>query len=70
MGRAQLLLCDPVTGERREMVLDSGEPVSVYVPAGIAHAFKNPDDAKEAMLLIACADTPYDPDDTVPMSLI
>jgi dTDP-4-dehydrorhamnose 3,5-epimerase-like enzyme len=69
-GRAQLSLLDPATGDRREMMLDASEPVTVYVPNGVAHAFKNPSDAPESMLLVAYADRLYEADDTVPMHLL
>jgi dTDP-4-dehydrorhamnose 3,5-epimerase-like enzyme len=69
-GRAQLLLVDPASGERCEIMLDAAAPVTVYVPNGIAHAFKNPADAEEKMLLVAYADKLYEAADTVPMHLL
>jgi len=69
-GRAQLRLHDPATGETREMWLDAETPQTVYVPAGLAHAFKNPESAAAQMLLVAYADRLYEADDTVPMSLL
>ena len=69
-GRALLTLADPVSNERREMYLRAAEPQTVFVPAGVAHAFKNPEDSGAELLLIAYADHPYDPTDTVQFTLL
>jgi UDP-2-acetamido-2,6-beta-L-arabino-hexul-4-ose reductase len=69
-GAAQLYLCDVVTKEKQLHVLDAARPVTVYVPAGIAHAFKNLEDAAEPAWLLAYADRTYDPQDTVPYPLV
>src|SRR5207302_6514309 len=63
IGSAQLRLRDPATGETQELWLDAANPRTVYVPAGLAHAFKNPDTAAGQMLLIAYADRLYEADD-------
>lgn len=65
-GTAVAVVVDPTTGERLQWLLEGRDPVTLYVPAGVAHAFRNPKGAKSAMLLIAYADQPYDPGDTVP----
>ena len=69
-GRAVLRLADPVSNERREIYLRAAEPQTVFVPAGVAHAFKNPEDSGVELLLIAYAEHPYDPTDTVQFTLL
>ena len=64
-GRATLLLADPATGEREELPLSTEEPVTVHVPAGLAHAFRA---EGEPMLLCAYSDRRYDPADTISWS--
>lgn len=68
-GSAQLLVADPVSGERAEWTLDSSTPQTVYMPAGLAHVFVNPADAQRNFLLIAYAANRYDPADTVPFAV-
>jgi dTDP-4-dehydrorhamnose 3,5-epimerase-like enzyme len=63
-GECQLLLADPLSGERAQLRLRANEPCTVHVPNGIAHAFANNASAKR-FLLLAYADRPYDPLDTV-----
>jgi quercetin dioxygenase-like cupin family protein len=50
--------------------LHAAEPQTVFVPAGVAHAFKNPEDSDAELLLVAYADHPYDPTDTVQFTLL
>jgi dTDP-4-dehydrorhamnose 3,5-epimerase-like enzyme len=69
LGEARLILADLETGERRELQLSATKPTTVFVPAGIGHVFINPPEAPEPMLLIAYADTLYDPVDTIMMEL-
>lgn len=64
-GTAVAVIVDPVTGERLECRLDESNPVTLFVPSGIAHAFLNPEGNQNAMLLIAYADQFYDPLDTI-----
>jgi oxalate decarboxylase/phosphoglucose isomerase-like protein (cupin superfamily) len=68
-GRALLIVGDPQTGERAQHWLDADEPVTVHMPAGLAHVFVNPPDANSDFLLIAYAANRYDPADTVPHTL-
>jgi dTDP-4-dehydrorhamnose 3,5-epimerase-like enzyme len=68
LGRARLTLCDPETGERASMELDGSEPVTVFVPAGLAHVLRTHDDL--SALLVVYADHPYDPADTVPFGVL
>lgn len=65
-GSALLLVTDPASGERGEYRLDAAEPVTVHIPAGIAHVFVNPADSVADFLLVAYAANRYDPNDTVP----
>jgi dTDP-4-dehydrorhamnose 3,5-epimerase-like enzyme len=67
-GRARLTLCDPETGERAGMELDASEPITVYVPAGLAHVWCSDNDS--STLLVAYADRGYDPADTVPFGVL
>ena len=69
-GRARLLVADPVSGDRGEWALDSENPQTVYMPAGLAHVFVNPADAQSNFLLIAYAASRYDPADTVPFAVV
>ena len=69
-GTAIVVVADPVTDERREWTLDSRDPMTLYVPAGIAHAFKNPEESRDSMLLIAYADQQYEPLDTIQFLVI
>ena len=68
-GRATLWLEAPDNGDRAHFDLDAGEPITVHVPAGIAHVFVNDADAREPFLLIAYAAELYDPADTVPFAV-
>jgi dTDP-4-dehydrorhamnose 3,5-epimerase-like enzyme len=65
-GRAQLQVADPQSGARAQWWLDSAEPLTVFMPAGLAHVFVNPADAEHAFLLLAYAANSYDPSDTIP----
>jgi oxalate decarboxylase/phosphoglucose isomerase-like protein (cupin superfamily) len=66
-GECQIHLADPVSGERMEQLLLGDVPITVYVPAGIAHRFDNTSRAEEFMLLVYSENT-YDPLDTVQFS--
>jgi dTDP-4-dehydrorhamnose 3,5-epimerase-like enzyme len=69
-GRAILKVADPESAESNVIQLHAAEPQTVFVPAGVAHAFKNPEDSGGELLLIAYADHPYDPDDTLAFELL
>jgi dTDP-4-dehydrorhamnose 3,5-epimerase-like enzyme len=64
-GRALLQVADPQTGARGEWWLDSAEPQTVFMPAGLAHVFVNPAEAERSFLLLAYAANRYDPADTI-----
>jgi dTDP-4-dehydrorhamnose 3,5-epimerase-like enzyme len=68
-GTAVIKLADPESSEQMEIYLRAIEPQTVFVPAGVAHAFKNPEDSSGEFLLVAYADRPYDPADTVAFEL-
>ena len=68
-GAAILKVADPESAESKVISLHAAEPQTVFVPAGVAHAFKNPEDSGTDLLLVAYADHPYDPADTVQFEL-
>ena len=68
-GQAHVILQDLSGGKRRELNLSSEEPLTLFVPAGIAHCFVNASD-KDDFLLVAYSDQYYDPLDTVEYSLL
>ena len=68
-GSAVLKLADPKSTDYREVFLRATDPQTIFVPAGIAHAFKNPESSSDEFLLLAYADRPYDPSDTVAFEL-
>jgi len=71
-GVARVALADVVTGERIELdpFPPTSDPVTLYVPPGIAHVFHNPREHAQSMILVAYADCPYDPTDTVVYPLL
>lgn len=62
-GKALLKLEDVQTGERMELLMNFEDAITVYVPNGIAHAWKNIGD--EDFILLAYTDQLYDPADTI-----
>jgi len=65
-GSGVLGLADPATGERDLLPVSAAQPVTIKVPYGLAHAFKNEAGAGEPLWVAACADADYDATDTVP----
>ncbi|TDE04757.1 WxcM-like domain-containing protein [Flavobacterium sandaracinum] len=66
-GNCLLKLQDVKTKEYKEIVLNSNDPVTIYVPYGIAHAFFNT--SKEAdFILLAYSDQLFNPVDTINFS--
>lgn len=63
-GEAEVRLADPGTGERLTLRLRELEPVTLFVPAGVAHSFSNASNAED-LLLSAYASERYNPQDTV-----
>jgi len=61
-GKCRLVVMDPQDGERGEITLSEAEPVTVYMPAGVAHRF---DSIDGPWSLLAYAANPYDPTDTL-----
>jgi dTDP-4-dehydrorhamnose 3,5-epimerase-like enzyme len=70
MGRALLRIGDPETGKHRDLLLDAATPQTVFIPAGVAHAFRNSAGNGGELLLLAYADHAYDPTDTVALKLL
>jgi dTDP-4-dehydrorhamnose 3,5-epimerase-like enzyme len=64
-GRALLQVADPQTGACAQWWLDSAQPQTVFMPAGLAHVFVNPPQAERSFLLLAYAANRYDPADTI-----
>lgn len=64
-GSCLLKLEDLITKETLEFRLDSQNPITVYVPSGIAHAFFNISDSED-FILIAYSDQLFDKEDTIP----
>lgn len=63
-GECTLKITDVYTKESYELYLGANNPITVYVPAGIAHAFINIS-KKENFILLAYSDQYYDPSDTI-----
>lgn len=63
-GKATLRLKDTNTQEEATLELDADRPITVVIPAFIAHEFKNVSD--DDFLLLAYTDVLYDPGDTIP----
>ena len=68
-GTCLLKLEDIETKECLEIKLDSQEPVTIYVPCGIAHGFFN-NSVEQDFILIAYSDELFDPADTIPFDFI
>jgi UDP-2-acetamido-2,6-beta-L-arabino-hexul-4-ose reductase len=65
-GEGLLVLEDERAG-RQEIILRGEEPTVVRVPKGIRHGIKNI--GQEMLSLLAYADYPYDPADTIPADI-
>lgn len=61
-GHCRLVAVDMQDGERREIDLSEAAPVTIHMPAGVAHRF---DSIDGPWSLLAYAANPYDPSDTV-----
>lgn len=62
-GRALLMLEDIETHEKLNMKISFEDAMTVFVPNGIAHAWKN--DSNENFILLAYTDLLYNPEDTI-----
>jgi len=67
-GHAQLQLEDIRTKDRMSIRLDSDDPMTVFVPNGIAHSIVNL--GSGPYILIAYSDQLYDPTDTIPYDFL
>lgn len=63
-GHALLLLEDIHTHETLSLELDCMQPVTIYVPPGIAHQFVNKSRDHD-FIVVAYTDALYDPDDII-----
>ncbi|QZK89589.1 WxcM-like domain-containing protein [Flavobacterium sp. CHNK8] len=66
-GECILRLEDMENQEFMEIFLNADDPVTVYVPFGIAHAFYNTS-KEEEFILMAYSDQLFDPADTIPFN--
>lgn len=64
-GTALATVGEVDTPARQTYELSVRAPHTLYVPAGLAHAFTNAPDAEEPFILVVYADLRYDPEDTV-----
>jgi dTDP-4-dehydrorhamnose 3,5-epimerase-like enzyme len=64
-GTCLLKLEDIETNERLELYIDAKDPITVFVPNGIAHGFFNSSIDQE-FILIAYSNQLFDPADTIP----
>lgn len=64
VGKAVLKLEDINTHERLDIIMDAQNPLTVYVPRGVAHSLECTDDCNQ-FILCAYTDTLYDPTDTI-----
>ena len=67
-GKAILKLEDIQTGEKLEILLDAENPVTVFVPSLIAHAFLNL--GNNDFILCAYTDQLFKPEDTIFFNLM
>ena len=63
-GKALLKLEDINTHERKDIILDAEEPITVYIPQDIAHSVEATEDC-DSFILCAYTDLHYDPKDTI-----
>lgn len=63
-GKAVLRLEDINTHEHKEILMDAGDPITVYIPRNVAHSVEATNDC-ESFILCAYTDILYDPKDTI-----
>lgn len=66
-GKAKLILIDIDSNERRELLLDSTTPSTVFIPPFVAHSVENL--CNDDFILCAYTDIQYDPSDTIPFQM-
>ncbi|MCA9119920.1 MAG: dTDP-4-dehydrorhamnose 3,5-epimerase family protein [Planctomycetaceae bacterium] len=69
-GKCNVSLYDIEENQYLEMLLSADEPQTLYVPAGVAHAFRAPSDSPEGFTLVAYSSRQYDSSDTIARTLI
>ncbi len=67
-GKAELWLEDVNTREQLSVSLDAHDPQTIYVPNGVAHAFRNL--SSQPFILITYSDRQYDPNDTISYKIV
>lgn len=68
-GECELKLQDILTGETLTINLSEKEPITIYVPAKVAHLFVNTSDVNDFFLL-AYTDQLYSPKDVISYNLV
>ena len=68
-GKCLLKLEDIETKEYHEICLSANDPVTIYVPSGIAHAFYNISEDND-FILMAYSDQLFDSEDTIAFHFI
>ena len=68
-GKAILKLEDINTHERKDIIMDSENPETVYIPREVAHSVETTKDC-ESFILCAYTDLLYDPKDTIVFEII
>lgn len=63
-GTGSLEICDPSTGARISVALETSDPCTVYVPSGMAHAVVN--QGEDDLICVAWAEAEHDPGDVHP----
>lgn len=64
LGKAILKLEDIMTGERMDILLDSENPVTIYIPRNVAHSVEAAPGV-DSFILCAYTDVQFDPKDTI-----
>ncbi|MGZ7068832.1 MAG: polysaccharide biosynthesis C-terminal domain-containing protein, partial [Methanobacterium sp.] len=62
-GKCEVKLASLITGQRQVLQLDAAAPITLYVPANIAHIFINTSECEN--ILLAYSDQHYHPEDTI-----
>jgi dTDP-4-dehydrorhamnose 3,5-epimerase and related enzymes len=68
-GKALLKLEDIETHERKDIILDSQNPITVFIPRMVAHSIETTEDCN-SFILCAYTDLLYDPKDTIAYEIL
>jgi dTDP-4-dehydrorhamnose 3,5-epimerase-like enzyme len=64
-GTVEIAVQHPETGERVDYVLSATDPQTIFVKAGLSHAFRSPLSTGKSFTMVAYSDVLYDPADTI-----